>query len=308
MNTLWSAPAPLSALDAAGPAAAAIARVWWWMTGAGGMVLLGVCLLAAAAFLRRRSKPDARRAARLALAAGIALPLAAAAALLAWGLPAGQAMRAHVADAYRVEVWAHQWWWEVRYPDAPGGPVYSANELHIPAGRPVAVTLRSDDVIHSFWAPRLGGKLDAIPGRVNTVRLQADRPGVYAGTCAEFCGAQHARMGLRIEAHPPQALQARLAAAASPHAAAARLQAGPYARHCLGCHSLDPRVRGRDGPNLADLPLRLTLGAGTLDNTPEGLRRWLRDHRQLKPGSRMPPVALAPAELEALAEALEARP
>jgi cytochrome c oxidase subunit 2 len=101
-----------------------------------------------------------------------------------------------------IEVTGHQWWWEVRYPDTG---ITLRNELHIPVGQPVDIHLTTADVIHAFWVPRLGGKLDAIPGRTNVLRLQADRPGSYRGQCAEFCGMNHAHMQFTVEAHPPEA-------------------------------------------------------------------------------------------------------
>ena len=140
---------------------------------------------------------------------GLVLPGVVIVALLAYGIRAGHAMLPGAAPAFRVDVTAQQWRWTAQYPDGAlvGEPV--DNRIFIPAGRPVHVTVRSVDVIHSFWVPRLGGKIDAIPGHENTIRLQADRPGIYRGLCAEFCGARHAHMVMEVEALDDAAFRAR---------------------------------------------------------------------------------------------------
>lgn len=133
---------------------------------------------------------------------GVVLPVVTIVALLAYGLPAGQSMRTPpAAPVYTVDVIAHQWRWEIKYPDREGAVLSSENVIHIPAGQTVALRIGSADVIHSFWVPRLGGKIDAIPGRTNVLYLQADEPGEYAGVCAEFCGIGHAEMPMTVVAH-----------------------------------------------------------------------------------------------------------
>lgn len=303
----------LSALNPAGPAAQSIASVWWWMLGVSALVLVGVLTLAGLAFRRRDAVRLSRIGARrMIVLGGVALPAAAVVALLVWGLPAGQSMRLAASDAFVVDVRAHQWWWEVRYPSAGDTPVISAGEIHIPAGRPVTLNITSGDVIHSVWIPRLGGKIDAIPGKINSLHLTADAPGAYAGVCAEFCGAQHARMRLTVFAHAPEALAARLEAMARPHAAHDRLmQHADFVRLCLACHALDPRAQPSPllsaGPNLAGMAGRATLGSGLLVNTPDNLARWLRDHQLLKPGNHMPYADMTDAQRQALANLLGAR-
>ncbi len=202
----------LSALDPAGPEARATAMVWHIMAWASLCILAVMIVLATAACLRRPRdgpKPFARW---FLVGGGLVFPGVVLSALLAWGLGASD-LRAPLARSgvYRVEVIAHQWWWEVRHLDAPGGPRHAVNQIHVPAGVPVHVSVTAADVIHGFWIPRLGGKIDAIPGRVNTIRLQADQPGVYDGVCAEFCGLQHASMFVQLTAHAdadlPGALQ-----------------------------------------------------------------------------------------------------
>lgn len=306
--------APLSALDVAGPAAAEIEGVWWVMFWASLAITGGMVMLGAYAGLRRTGAIGPRSGHLLILGGGALFPLAVIVALLAYGVRSGHALLPLPTedDVFRVEVTAHQWWWEVRYPDVAGEALHDANEIHIPVGRPVDVHLTTADVIHSFWVPRLGGKLDAIPGQENVLRLRADAPGVYRGQCSEFCGAQHARMGFHVEAHEGAGLQQRLALladrsrdifAAEPADAGAEL----FLRECAQCHSLNSRQPlATVGPNLAGLADRAFLGAGWLRNEPGAVREWLRAHQIIKPGNRMPALGhLGNDELDALAGFVE---
>lgn len=206
-----------SLIDPAGPSAAAIAAVWWWMLGAATLVFLGVLLLWGWALRRRPGAPDTGPSGRAWLiGGGVLLPSAAIGLLLVFGsssglhqlpLSWGQAEGAGPAPL-RIEITGHQWHWRVRYPD--GGPTLR-NELRIPVGRPLDIEVLSADVIHSFWVPRLGGKIDAIPGRRNRIRLQADVPGEFRSPCAEFCGLAHAHMLMSVHAMPPEAFEAWMA-------------------------------------------------------------------------------------------------
>jgi len=199
------------------------------------------------------------------------------------------------ADALVIGITGHMWWWEVRYRDpASGAEIRTANEVRIPAGRPVYFGLTSADVIHSFWVPALGGKMDMLPGRVQHLLLQADRPGAWRGQCAEYCGEQHARMALHVVAEEPAAFEAWLAAQARPASATlapdlARGRDAFLANRCNACHT----VRGvseesRLGPDLTHVGSRLYLGAGTVPNTPDQLAAWVAHTQQAKPGARMP--------------------
>lgn len=207
---------PLSVLDPAGPAAREAARLWWWML----LVAVPVWALVCALWLHasRRPPATARTAEqssglRWLLFGGVLLPGASIVALLVWGIPAGQRMA--YADtgppALTVEVTARQWQWAVRYPD---NGVRLVDTLYLPAGEVVDIRLGSADVIHSFWIPRLGGKMDAVPGRIHRLRLRADEPGEYHGQCAEYCGIDHAFMRLRVQVLSPQAFAAWMEAAA----------------------------------------------------------------------------------------------
>jgi cytochrome c oxidase subunit II len=195
-------------------------------------------------------------------------------------------------EPFRVDIVAHQWWWEVVYPDHPGGPMIDANEIHVPVGQPLLFTVTGADVIHSFWVPKLGGKIDAIPGHRNRILLQADATGIFRGQCSEFCGAQHARMGFQLEAHERADLESRLDLLASRSRPGAANLATPgaaaFAGHCAECHSVDVHTRGdTPAPNLAGVVDRRRLGAGWLLNDGDGLRRWITEHQDIKPGNRM---------------------
>lgn len=221
-------------------------------------------------------------------------------------------------DVVNVRVVAHQWWWEFEYPDLG---VVTSNELHMPLNRPVHLEMESQEVaesgsdinaipvIHSLWVPRLGGKQDIVPGRVNTMTLEADIPGIYQGQCAEFCGLSHASMRFRVIAESDAEFDAWVEAQKAPPAepAAGTLEAEGSELFnngsCIGCHinvgTLDAKG-AKIGPNLADFGARHTLGAGIYDNTPENLARWLDDPRRMKPGVVMPDYDLTEDQIEAL--------
>ena len=200
-----AAQTPLSALWPASPGAAAIARVSWVMIAAALALTALMTALGLYAVLRRRVDGPKLSERALIVGGGLLLPIAVLLALLAWGMRAGHALLPLPGPAvYTVEVTARQWQWEARYPQSGRPP--TLNRIVIPAGRPVDVHVRTADVIHSFWVPRLGGKIDAIPGRTNVIRLQADAPGVYRGVCAEYCGTGHARMPIEVHALEPEKL------------------------------------------------------------------------------------------------------
>jgi cytochrome c oxidase subunit 2 len=210
-------------LDPAGPSAQAIATVWWWMLGVSTLVLLGVVVLWLVAMRRHAptsgsdDAPGTDRAGlRWIVGGGIVLPTLAIVPLLIFGSPAGlhqlplaRSGAGAAAPPLRIDATGHQWWWALHYPDTG---VRLRNELRLPVGRPVHVHVGSADVIHSFWVPRLGGKLDAIPGRTGVVRLQADQAGSFRGPCAEFCGLSHAHMVMTVIAMPAAEFDAWLAA------------------------------------------------------------------------------------------------
>jgi len=205
------------------------------------------------------------------------------------------------ADALRIEVIGHQWWWELRYPDLG---VTTANELHLPVGRPVSLSLKSADVIHSFWVPQLGGKRDLIPGRVNFLTFTVREPGEYPGQCAEFCGISHANMRLLVMAQSPGEFQAwveRLKAPpAQPAGAAAEGLQAFLAGGCVACHTIQGVSSGVVGPDLTHFGSRKTLAARLRPSTPEHLARWLANPPAVKPGALMPKLPLTQAQISAL--------
>jgi cytochrome c oxidase subunit II len=206
-----------------------------------------------------------------------------------------------------IRVVGHMWWWEVEY---PGTGYVGANEIVIPAGEPVRLELTSGDVIHSWWVPQLHGKHDMIPGRVNYFWVEADRPGVYRGQCAEFCGDQHAHMAFLVIALEPQEFQQWLDQRQNLVRRAPRIAGNPqlelgeelfFRRSCAACHAVaGTRATSRVGPDLSDYATRQTLAAATLPNTEENLRAWLLNPQGIKPGAKMPATELTPEELDAL--------
>jgi cytochrome c oxidase subunit 2 len=215
-------------------------------------------------------------------------------------------------DPLKITVVGKQWWWMVQYHDSvPSHQLTTANEIHIPVGRPVLVTLQSSDVIHSFWVPRLHGKRDLIPGYVNRIWIKADRPGAYRGQCAEFCGHQHAHMALWVIAEPEAQYEAwyrrQLLAAAPPADSVASAGLKAYlGNSCVMCHTIRGTTSGgTNGPDLTHLGSRRSLAAGTIPNTPGHLGGWIVDPQSIKPGTGMPPNQLRPDELRALISYLE---
>ena len=228
--------------------------------------------------------------------------------LLAASVMTGRAIaRLPLADALHIELTAHQFWWEARYDDAEPSRVFTtANELHVPVGRPVLLTLRASDVIHSFWVPSLQGKKDLIPGHEATVSLRADRAGVFRGPCAEYCGYQHAHMTLFVIAEARDDYERWAARQREPAAppVGADVQRGREifeTTTCAMCHAIaGTRAQARHAPDLTHVASRLTLAAGTIDNTPATRAAWIIDPQRIKPGANMPPHAFAPQDLAAL--------
>jgi cytochrome c oxidase subunit 2 len=223
-------------------------------------------------------------------------------------------------NAINVRVIGHQWWWEFEYPDLA---VTTANELHIPVGVPVKLQLESNDVIHSFWVPHLGGKTDVIPGRINHLWFQADEAGTYNGQCAEFCGIEHALMRLQVVAQSPSDFDSWVRGqraipnfAPTPTPAAGATTGTPslvstgaqlFANGaCISCHTVrGTPANGKVGPDLTHVGSRANLVANTLPNTPENLSKWLHNPQAIKPGNDMPNLNLSDQDVEALVAYLE---
>ncbi|WP_233518873.1 cytochrome c oxidase subunit II [Paraburkholderia xenovorans] len=205
-----------------------------------------------------------------------------------------------VDDPLRIDMVGAQWWWQASYRPEGGRPGFvTANELHVPVGRPIVVSLQAADVIHSFWVPNLHGKKDLLPGIDTTIEFRADQPGVYRGQCAEYCGAEHALMAMLVVAEPREryaAWVARQARPAAQSADAVALQGRAVFERasCAHCHTVrGSSAQGTPGPDLTHLMSRETIAAGVLANTPQNLAAWIRDPDALKPGTTMPAVPLS---------------
>jgi cytochrome c oxidase subunit II len=202
-----------------------------------------------------------------------------------------------------INVTAHQWWWEFTYQDSG---VETAGELHIPTGRPIRLHLLSNDVIHSFWVPQLGGKRDVVPGQMNQLTLEAFVPGTYLGQCAEFCGLEHADMRFRVMVETPDQFasweKSEQTAPANQNASpAATAGAKIFANSpCTTCHRIDGVSKGYIGPDLTHFGTRTTLAGGVLSNTPANVAKWITNPQAIKPGAQMPRLGLAGEQLNDL--------
>jgi cytochrome c oxidase subunit 2 len=298
-----------STLSPDSPASHDITNLWWGTLVAAAIVFAGTVGLILIARVRRDRTDfpligdDERRLNALVVGFGIVIPVLALTAL--FYIADIGVLRATDAPAkgqtkMTIAVVGRQWFWEARY---PGGAV-TANEIHIPARTPVKVVLTSPDVIHSFWVPELNKKVDTVPGHPNPLLLYADKPGVYRGQCAEFCGLQHANMGMRVYADPPARFRTWLANESKPLSAAVQQQPGFQAftnNQCASCHTLrGTSAQGRIGPDLTHLMSRQTLGALTIPNTRNDLSAWVLDPQKFKPGNKMPALQLRGPELTQL--------
>jgi cytochrome c oxidase subunit II len=303
--------------DPQGPAARSMAELWWLMLVLGIAVFAVFAVLLAGGLLRRRradADADAesmsgRRFTRWVVGGGVVMPVVVLVVVFAATVEAMRDVPARVPDgALVVDIVGHQWWWEVRY---PGEGVTTANVVHLPVGRPVALQLTSADVIHSFWVPALGGKLDLLPDGTNTLVLQADQAGEHRSNCAEFCGLQHAEMGLLVVAEAPDRFAAWIAGqrepAAEPVAATARRGQELFAgAGCASCHTVQgTRATGAGGPDLTHVASRPSIGAGVVPNTTADLAAWVEDPHTVKEGVGMPASKLSAEDLDAVVAYLE---
>ena len=300
----------MTMLDPAGIAAHTIAGVAWSLFVGSTLIFSGVMALLVVALRQRMGKVNMRW---WIVGGGLIFPAVVLAILIGYTVVrSAQLTRPPPADALVVSVTGKMWWWEVRYRRPDGTDVVLANEIHIPVNRPVVVGLSSADVIHSFWVPQLGGKMDMVPGRTNQLVLQATAPGVFRGQCAEYCGEQHARMAMHVVAHEPADFEVWLAAQAQParppvSPLAERGRSAFMAQRCTACHTVrGVSEEGRLGPDLTHVGSRLHLGAGTLRNDAAAMQRWIAHVQTVKPGARMPSFEERDAaSLEAMAAWLD---
>jgi cytochrome c oxidase subunit 2 len=316
--------APQDALHPAGPQASHIGDLWNLTLALSTVVF--IAMLAAFLFALWRAPKAAEPAApdlaslthperriHRTIGWGIGISIIGLLVLLAADVFTSRALaRLPLKDAVNIELVGHQWWWEARYQyDDPSQGFTTANELHIPVGRPVVITLRSNDVIHTLWVPNLHGKRDLIPGRTAIIRMQADKPGTYRGQCAEFCGLEHAMMALLVVAEPNDRYEAWAAHQGKPapepvEALPQRGQQVFLSKTCVMCHTIGGTdAQGKLGPELTHLATRQTIAAGMFPNNRGHLAGWIADPQSLKPGVNMPANALEPDDMQALLAYLE---
>lgn len=313
---------PMFYLATAGASADPVTRLGWGLLAISCAVVLIVAILLAWALWRRRPELASDPQGRLPVARtgpglrwvwiGVAISTLALFVSTVWTLQTLAAVRHPPrAPAFTLQITGHDWWWEARYVGAAQGQDFTtANEIHVPVGQPVRLELRSADVIHSFWAPKLAGKTDLIPGRTNVAWIEADRPGVYRGQCGEYCGLEHARMALQVVADTPAGFQdwlarqlAAPAPAVSPSVAAG---AAVFQARCAACHAIrGTPAEGIYGPDLSHFAGRATLAAGTQPNDTVHLAAWLADPQALKPGNEMPRVPLTDGDRASLVAYLQ---
>ncbi len=301
-----------SVLNPQGPFAASIAGLASFIFILGALVSFVYIALVVVASWRRRNNPPPLTPGpsspnSVITVVGILIPAIILVVSFGYTVNAMNAVPYSVPGAYIVEVVGHQWWWEVRYPDAQ---VTTANEIHIPAGRPVEIRGTSVDVIHSLWIPQLNGKMDFFPDRQTTMIIQASRPGTYGGECATFCGIQHAHMELLVIADSPDQFGKWIAAqqVVPPAPIDPHLRQGQQAflgSACVYCHTIrGTNATGTVGPDLTHFASRLTIGAGMVANTRGNLAGWVVNPQGIKPGNLMPPIGLDSDQLQALLDYL----
>lgn len=302
-----------SALDPAGKEAAAVAGLFWVMVCGAALVWV---LVMGGLYYATRIRPEAHSekvAGRVILWAGAVFPTVVLVALLTyalWLMPTIRPWNALSAGEapLEIEVTGEQFWWRVTYNRPGAETVHSANEVRLPAGERVIFRLTSADVIHSFWVPALGGKMDMIPGRENTLTLEATRTGIYRSPCAEFCGESHALMAFATVVMEPEEFDTWLAAKSEPSPGAHAAGIDAFLRNgCDACHAIKGTAAdGTIGPNLSHVGSRETLGAGILDNEIDSYVAFIETPDSVKPGIRMPSFAgLEDAEITAIARYLK---
>lgn len=296
---------PPPILDPAGPYAGSIATLSWILFAMAAVVMIVVLGALYLALFGRRPVQSKLGGKTVIWLGGVAFPAVVLTILLVYGLSLTRHLSSPVnGSELRVRITGEMWWWRVAYLDQRGREVIQdANELHIPTGRPIVLELESADVIHSFWVPRLSGKLDMIPGRRNMLRIQADAPGIFGGQCAEFCGGPHALMGFSVIAHEParfaRLIQARMAREQEPPASGVGGRGAQLfeTAGCAACHRIaGTGANGLAGPDLTYIGTRRTLGAGILPNNRGAMMGWIGNSQAIKLNNKMPPYTVLSAE------------
>ncbi|HEX4167800.1 MAG TPA: cytochrome c oxidase subunit II [Bryobacteraceae bacterium] len=316
-----------SVLDHAGPQSGSIDVLWWsffWLLGA---IFLAVMIVLLLTLTRRHPgieqeplesshRPSEQTESRLrhVVTGATIATLIILFVLIVASVSTGKANSelSSRKNPLTIEVTGNQWWWQVRYVSSdPSRTLVSANEIHIPVGRPIQIRGLSNDVIHSLWVPNLNGKRDLIPSRVTTQWLEADHVGAYRGQCAEFCGLQHAHMAIWVIAEPEAKFEAWMQSQLQP--AIAPLD--PVKQHgqqvfmnnaCIFCHQIrGTTAAGQNAPDLTHFGSRRGIAANTVPNTPGNLAGWIVDPQSMKPGNHMATIAVNSTDLQPLTEYLE---
>lgn len=316
-----------SVVNPVGPQSGKIAGLWWfffWLLGA----IFLIVMLAALRTLTRPNRGFAQeplegthqvsqetesRVTRVVTGATIATVVILFVLIVA-SVSTGKALSElpYKKNTLTIQVMGVQWWWNITYQNSDSSLVVTtANEIHIPIGTPVQIRGLSNDVIHSFWVPNLHGKADFIPSRVNTEWIQADKPGVYRGQCAEFCGLQHAHMIIYVVAETPENFRKwydrQLQPAVQPSDPVTQRGQQVFMNYaCVYCHQIrGTDAAGQNGPDLTHFGSRLGIAANTVPNTPGNLGGWIADPQSTKPGNHMATVAVNSADMQPLINYLE---
>ncbi len=301
-----------SALQPAGVHAEKIGRLWDLFLIVSVTVYVLVLIFLAVALFRRHRFQTTERKAFTAVSIATGITVITLFVLLVSSIFTGRGIASVTGNAVRIELTGRQWWWQADYDHPDRSKRFStANELTIPVGIPVYLRLRSPDVIHSFWVPNLHGKQDLIPGHDGGIILKATRAGIYRGQCAEFCGLQHAKMALWVHALAPtdyaRWVESQRQPSQSPSTARQRKGQEVFMNSpCPLCHNIQgTNAAGKTGPDLTHFASRRSIAAATLPNRRAELSQWIVDPQHVKPGSYMPPMPLAPHDLEPLLDYLE---
>jgi cytochrome c oxidase subunit 2 len=312
-----------SAINPVGPQAANIAKIWWLMFYVCTAVFVIVLAVLGISLIKARPvdevpeldlPEDTKKRRTNAVIASVVATVVILFIFLIYSFVIGRGLTSELArkNGVVIELTGHQWWWEVRYDNVDASSIFtSANEIHIPVGVPVTLSLKAGDVIHSFWVPNLHGKKDLIPGKVSTIWIQADKPGVFRGQCAEYCGLQHAHMALWVIAEPREQfnswLQSQAQEAAVPSTdSTKRGQQIFLSSACVMCHTVSGTPAGSNiGPNLTHIASRQTIAAGTLENTRDHLALWVNNSQRIKPGNHMPTMSFSDDDLQPLVDYLQ---
>ncbi|HKR62766.1 MAG TPA: cytochrome c oxidase subunit II [Thermoanaerobaculia bacterium] len=308
-----------SVLHPAGPQAKALADLWWYLFIACAAVWTIVTIALVVCIWRgtRRTAPDLSLEGTKTSTRWVSCAMTVTVLLLLSMLVATVAIGRSVSPFYdhptrEIRITGHQWWWQIQYTHKRADRIAeTSNELHLPAGERVRLILESADVIHSLWIPNLHGKRDLIPGKKAILTIQADVPGVYRSQCAEFCGQQHAKMGLVVVVEPKAQFEEWLNASLlpAPQPKTAEQQHGQQlflTTTCAMCHTIRGTSAGaRTGPDLTHFASRRTIGSAILPNNTGNLHGWIADAQSIKPGVLMPPNPFAPDDLHALVAYME---